>query len=77
MKVRTLLWARATFRPTYLSSMTLSACWRRVVYFRSISPWPAVATSWWWASMWMPRSISLRIHSERMSCCVSVGGTGK
>ena len=43
----------------------------------SISPWPAVATSWWWTSIVMPAfSISITI-SLRMSCRVSCGGTGK
>lgn len=43
----------------------------------SISHWPAVATSWWCSSISIPISIIFRIISERMSCKVSVGGTGK
>ena len=43
----------------------------------SISDWPAVATSWCWASMLMPQSISVCIISLRMFIIWSAGGTGK
>jgi len=43
----------------------------------SISAWPAVATSWWCFSMRIPTFSISRTISERMSCCVSVGATGK
>ena len=43
----------------------------------SISAWPAVATSWWCFSTWMPAFSISRIISVRMSCWESVGATGK
>ena len=57
--------------------MTLSAMLTRLSKRMSISAWPAVATSWWCFSMWMPILSSSSTMAERMSCWVSVGGTGK
>jgi hypothetical protein len=57
--------------------MTLSAISTMGENFMSISAWPAVPTSWCWASITMPSlSISSTI-SVRRFCIESVGGTGK
>ena len=77
MKVTVLLYFLATFFSTYLYIITLSAMATRLSNFMSISAWPAVATSWCWASMLMPQSTSVCIISLRMFIIWSAGGTGK
>src|SRR3989338_8572308 len=58
--------------------MTWSAMCTSRSYFMSISPCPAVATSWWWASKTMPKSsIRVRQASFRKSTMVSWGGPGR
>ena len=77
MKVTVLLCLRAMFFTTYLYFSTLSAMSTRVSKRMSISACPPVATSWCWASMGTPIDSRVSIISLRMSCRLSVGGTGK
>ena len=77
MNVTVLPYFLATFLMMYLYIIILSAMVTRVSKSMSISAWPAVATSWCWASMLMPQSIIVSIISLRMSIIWSAGGTGK
>ncbi len=77
MKVAVLPCFLATFLTTYLYLISLSAIATSVSNFMSISHWPAVATSWWWASIAIPISCMVKTISERMSMSVSEGGAGK
>ena len=77
MKVAVLPARRAQFLTTYLYLIRLSAMATSVSNFMSISHWPAVATSWWWHSTIIPICCITSAISERRSCSVSVGGTGK
>ena len=77
MNVAVLPCLRATFLTMYLYLSTLSAISTSGAKRMSISPWPPVATSWCWASIFRPHSIIVSIISERMSCRASEGGTGK
>ena len=67
MNVTVLPYFLATFLMMYLYFSTLSAIRTSGANRMSISPWPAVATSWCWASTSMPHSIIVSIISVRMS----------
>ncbi len=77
MKVAVLPCRQATFFTMYLNQLRLSAHFTRVLKRKSISAWPAVATSWCCRSTSMPTSASTRHISVRMSCWLSSGATGK
>ncbi len=77
MKVAVLPWRKATFLTTCLNHMVWSAISSSSSNRMSISPWPAVATSWCWHSTWMPSSSRASTISLRMSTCRSIGLTGK
>ena len=77
MNVTVLPCFRATFLMMYLYHIKLSAIRTSGPNRMSISHWPAVATSWWCISIGTPMPISVSIISDRMSCSVSAGGTGK
>ena len=67
MNVAVLPCRLATLRMTYLNHMNWSAIWSSGLNFMSISHWPAVATSWWWASTSIPTSCITLDISARMS----------
>ena len=77
MKVAVLPFRRATFFTMNLYHMRLSAIFVSESNFMSISPWPAVPTSWCCASISMPTDSITRHISVRISCSVSVGERGK
>ena len=77
MNVTVLPYFLATFLMMYLYMHIWSAISTSGENRRSISDWPAVATSWCWASTSMPQSIIVCIISLRMSISESAGGTGK
>ena len=77
MNVTVLPYFLATFLMMYLYKHMLSAIFTRSANRMSISHWPAVATSWCWASTSSPHSIIVSIISLRMSISASAGGTGK
>ena len=77
MKVTTLPCFLAVFFTMYLYFSTLSAIVSRLLNRMSISHCPPVATSWCCASMGMSMDSRVSIISLRMSCSVSLGGTGK
>ena len=77
MKVTVLPCRRATFLMMYLNHISLSAICSSASKRMSISAWPAVATSWCWRSTLMPIASMMAHISERMSCWLSVGATGK
>ena len=76
MNVTILPCFRAMFLMTYLYNINLSAIFVSVSNRMSISDWPAVATSWWCNSTWMPTSPGF---APCPSGCpeVVIGGTGK
>ncbi len=77
MKVTVLPWRRATFLTMYLNHISLSPISTSGAKRMSISPWPAVATSWCWHSTCMPTFSISRTISLRRSLSESVGDTGK
>jgi hypothetical protein len=77
MNVATLPCFFATILTTFLYVVTLSAIVTSSSNFMSISHWPAVATSWWCASVSMPKLSSRMLQTSlRKSTSVSCGGAG-
>ena len=65
MKVTVLPACAAVFLMMYLYFIMLSAEFRRVLNRKSISAWPAVATSWCWHSTSMPQASIVSTISDR------------
>jgi hypothetical protein len=77
MNVAVLPCFQATFLTMYLYHISASPICSSGRKRMSISAWPAVATSWCCFSTRMPTDSIMRHISVRMSCWVSLGGTGK
>src|SRR5215471_7377668 len=77
MKVAVLPYECATMCTVYLRICIQSARFTSVLNLVPISFWPAAATSWWNTSTSTPCSSSASAIAFRMSCSVSIGGTGK
>ena len=77
MNVADLPCAFATLRTMCLYHCVSSALLRSVLKRVAISPWPPVATSWWWTSISIPTAFIASAISQRMSLSVSNGAVGE
>src|SRR6266699_1802319 len=67
----------ATFQIVYFRICIQSARFTRLLNLVPISFWPIAPTSWWCTSHSTPCCSSASTMALRMSCSVSIGGTGK